>query len=256
MRLLLAASLLALVQAAAPPTSLSVRIVDEQKARVTISGAGSDLPAGPFEGAVTVNGSDSRLPVSGTVTRTASGWALPIEVAFAKIPADWAERVRPDAFSCRLEGKVGGTTREWTESGNWHEVEVEAADHVQEKFLSLKDVRLTEMTLTSSEGVAELAIRNPFSFPLRIAETEYTLLAEGHEVGSGATRGLLLHPTQTNVLTLPVEIDHGALLSAAGKALLSGGDVRVELNGRLVVRMKGGDIPVPLHLTGHLTDAS
>jgi len=99
-------------------------------------------------------------------------------------------------------------------------------------------------------------VRNPFSFPLRIAETEYTLSAEGREVGGGSTRGMILHPTQNNVLSLPVEIDHGALLSAAGKALLSGGDVRVELNGKLVVRMKGGDIPVPLHLTGHLTDAS
>jgi len=48
----------------------------------------------------------------------------------------------------------------------------------------------------------------------------------------------------------------GALISAAGKALLSGGDVRVELNGKLVVRLKGGDISIPLHLTGHLTDAS
>jgi LEA14-like dessication related protein len=253
---ILAVSLLALVQAAASPTSLSVRIVDEQKARVTISGPGSDVPAGPFEGVVTVNGSDAKLPVSGTVARTASGWALPIEVSYAKIPADWAERVRPDSFSCRLEGKVGGTTKEWTESGNWHEVEVEAAEHVQEKFLSLKDVQITEMTLTSSEAVAQLAIRNPFSFPLRIAETEYTISAEGREVGSGATRGMLLHPTQVNVLTLPVEIDHGALISAAGRALLAGDDVRVELNGKLVVRLKGGDVPVPLHLTGHLTSAS
>jgi LEA14-like dessication related protein len=246
---------LALFQSAAPPTALSVRIDDEQKARVTISGTGADMPAGAFQGNVTVNGSDSKLPVSGTVTRDGAHWSLPIEVRFASIPADWAERIRPDSFSCRLQGKVGDATKEWTESGSWREVEVDA-DKAQEKFLSLKDVRLTEMSLTSSEAEAIVAIRNPFAFPLRIAETEYTLFAEGREVGSGGTHGMILHPTQNNVLTLPVEIDHGALISAAGKALLSGGDVRVELNGRLVVRMKGGDIPIPLHLTGHLTDAS
>jgi len=244
-----------LAQSAAPPSSLSVKVLDEQKARVTISGTGSDMPAGPFQGNVTVNGSDAAMPVSGTVARSGEKWSLPIDVQFAKIPADWADRVRPDAFSCRLSGTVGGAAKEWSESGDWKEVAVDA-EGVQEKFLSLRDVRLTEMTLTSSEGVAELAIRNPFSFPLKIAETEYTLLAEGHEVGSGSTRGLLLHPTQTNVLSLPVEIDHGALLSAAGKALLGGGDVRVELNGKLVVRMKGGDVPIPLHLTGHLTSAT
>jgi LEA14-like dessication related protein len=253
---LIAVSLLALLQSASAQTSLSVRIEDEQKARVTIGGTGADMPAGPFQGTVSVNGSDAKMPVSGTVARNGAAWTLPIEVQFSKIPADWAERVRPDSFACRLEGRVGGAAKEWTEAGNWKEVAVDAAEHVQEKFLSLKDVRITEMTLTSSEGVAELAIRNPFAFPLRIAETEYTIVAEGREVGSGATRGMLLHPTQTNVLTLPVEIDHGALLSAAGGALLSGGDVRVELNGKLVVRLKGGDVPVPLHLTGHLTSAS
>jgi LEA14-like dessication related protein len=247
---------LALLQSAAPPTALSVRIDDEQKARVTISGTGSDMPAGAFQGNVTVNGSDAKLPVSGTVTRDGAHWSLPIEVRFASIPADWAERIRPDSFSCRLQGKVGDAPKEWTESGNWKEVEVDAGEHVQEKFLALRDVNLTEMTLTSSEAEAHVAVRNPFAFPLRIAETEYTLLAEGREVGGGSTHGMILHPTQNNVLTLPLEIDHAALISAAGKALLSGGDVRVELNGKLVVRMKGGDIPVPLHLSGHLTDAS
>lgn len=244
-----------LAQPSTAPSSLSVKVVDEQKARVTISGSGSDMPSGPFQGNVKVNGSDAAMPVAGTVSRNGDRWYLPIEVQFAKIPADWAERVRPDSFSCRLQGSVGGGSKEWSEAGNWKDVEVEAQG-VQEKFLSLRDVRLTEMSLTSSEAVAELAIRNPFSFPLRIAETEYALLAEGREVGTGATRGLLLHPTQTNVLSLPVEIDHAALISAAGKALLSGGDVRVELNGRLVVRLKGGDVPVPLHLTGHLTDGT
>jgi len=247
--------LLALLQASAPPNSLSVRVLDEQKARVTISGSG-DMPAGAFSGTVRVNGSDATLPVAGTVTRSGASWSLPIEVRFASIPADWAERIRPDTFACRLEGRVGGVAREWSESGNWKEVDVDAGKETQEKFLSLRDVRLTEMSLTSSEGVAELAIVNPFSFPLKIAETEYTLSAEGREVGGGGTKGLILHPTARNVISLPIEIDHAALLSAAGKGLLSGGDVRVELNGRLVVRMKGGDIPVPLHLTGHLTDAS
>ena len=46
------------------------------------------------------------------------------------------------------------------------------------------------------------------------------------------------------------------LISAAGKALLSGGKVAVRLTGRLVVRLKGGDLVVPLNLSGHLTDAS
>jgi len=51
-------------------------------------------------------------------------------------------------------------------------------------------------------------------------------------------------------------VDHGELLSAAGGALVSGDDVAVRLTGRLVVRLKGGDLSVPLALSGNLSDAS
>src|SRR5690348_18015790 len=52
-----------------------------------------------------------------------------------------------------------------------------------------------------------LAIRNPFSFPLRIAETEYTIAAEGREVGSGGTRGMLLRSEEhTSELQSPVHL--------------------------------------------------
>ena len=177
--------LLAVLQSAsAPPSSLSVKIEDEQKALVTISGTGSDMPAGAFQGSVAVNGSDAKLPVTGTVTRSGSSWSLPIEVRFASVPADWAERLKPDAFSARLDGRVGDTAKQWTESGNWKEVEVDAGK-AQEKFLSLRDVQITEMTLTSSEAQAIVAVRNPFSFPLKIAETEYTLSRRATRSGAG-----------------------------------------------------------------------
>ena len=75
-------------------------------------------------------------------------------------------------------------------------------------------------------------------------------------MGEGATHGMILHPSQRNVLSLPIEIDHAGLLTAAGRALLGGGEVAVKLHGRLVIRLKGGDLTVPLNLSGHLTDAS
>jgi hypothetical protein len=67
---------------------------------------------------------------------------------------------------------------------------------------------------------------------------------------------MLLHAGQSNALTLPIEIDHASLLSAAGKAVLAGGEIAARLHGRLVLRLKGGDLTVPLDLTGHLTGGS
>ena len=107
--------------------------------------------------------------------------------------------------------------------------------------------------MLSSEAAAEVAVRNPFAFPLKIAETQYTIFVEGREVGDGATQGMILHPGQKNVLVLPIELDNAGLISVAGKALMSGGDVAARLRGRLVIRLKGGDLTVPLALSGHLS---
>ena len=124
------------------------------------------------------------------------------------------------------------------------------------EFLVLEDVALTDVSLLSSEASARLSVRNPFAFPLKIAQTTYTLFAEGREVGSGSTQGIILHPAQKNVLALPIDVDHAALLSAAGGAVVSGGDVAVKLTGRLVVRLKGGDLAIPISLSGNLSDRS
>ena len=122
------------------------------------------------------------------------------------------------------------------------------------EFVALDDVALTDVSLLSSEASARASVRNPFAFPLKIAQMTYTLFADGHEVGSGSTQGL--HPAQKNVLTLPIDVDHAALLAAAGGAVVSGGDVAVKLTGRLVVRLKGGDVAIPIALSGNLSDKS
>jgi LEA14-like dessication related protein len=254
----LAAILLGLVvQTAAPsPLTFAVRIENEKEAVVTISGPTAELAPGPFRGSMALNGSPVEVPVSGPLSHAGGRWRLPVTVRFADVPADWADRFRPDGFTYRLKGSVGAAAQEWSGRSEWKEVEAEGRDDVVSQFLVLEDVRLTEMSLLSSSAVAELTVRNPLSFDLRVAETVYTLEAGGQEVGDGATRGLILHAGQENKLSLPIEIDHSALLSAAGKALLSGGSVDVRLTGRLVLRLKGGDLVVPLNLSGHLSDAS
>ena len=108
------------------------------------------------------------------------------------------------------------------------------------EFVALDDVALTDVSLLSSEASARASVRNPFAFPLKIAQMTYTLFADGHEVGAGSTQGLILHPAQKNMLTLPIDVDHAALLSAAGGAVVSGGDVAVKLTGRLGRPVEGG----------------
>jgi LEA14-like dessication related protein len=247
----LAVVLLAL-RAAAAPLAFALHVAGETQLVVTLSGPAADLPAGPFRGAISLNGSPVELPIAGTVAHAEGRWRLPVTVRYAEVPADWADRFRPETFSYRLRGGVSGAPREWTGTRPWRDVEIDGDRETLAGFLELSHVGLTHVSLFSSEATAELALRNPFSFPLKIAETQYTLLADGQEVGEGQTRGLLLHPSQKNVLSLPIEIDHAQLLSAAGKAAAAGGEVAVRLKGHLVIRLKSGDLTVPLNLASSL----
>jgi LEA14-like dessication related protein len=238
--------------APASPVAFTLALESETTLRVTLSGAG-DLAAGPFQGSIALNGSTAELPLTGTVVRESGKWRLPVTVRYADVPADWADRFQPDGFTYRLRAASG---KEWTGSARWKDVELEGSRDAAEQFFKLDDVALTNVSLLSSEARAQLTVRNPFSFPLKIASTEYTLFADGREVGSGRTQGMILHQAQKNTLALPIDVDHSELLSAAGGALVSGGDVAVRLQGKLVVRLKGGDVAVPLALSGHLSEGS
>jgi LEA14-like dessication related protein len=246
----------AFLAAASPgPLRFSVDVANVTDARLTVTGPEADLAPGPFRGAVSVNGSPAELPISGVVTHADGKFRLAAPVRFADLPAAWTEGFRTDTFTYRVRGASGGQPpREWTGTQAFGDVEVSGED--SERFLALKNVRLTEMSLTSSEGVGELMIVNPLGFDVRIADMDYVLFAEGEPVGEGSARGLILRGGRKNTLTLPIGIDHASLISAAGRALVAGGDVAVRLKGRIVLRLKGGDVAVPLDLSGNLTGGS
>jgi hypothetical protein len=64
---------------------------------------------------------------------------------------------------------------------------------------------------------------------------------------------MLLRARQESTLLLPIEVEHEDLLAAAGRAVLSGGDVPARLSGILTVRLPRGDVPVPIDLAGRLS---
>lgn len=245
----------AVATAPSAPLGFVLGVHGQADLSVTLSGPATDLAPGPFKGSIAINGSASEMPIAGTVTHAGGRFVLPFVVRYADVPADWADRFQPDGFTYRLRS-AGSPAREWTGTRRWKDVEVDGGRDTMAEFVALDDVALTNVSLLSSEASARASVRNPFAFPLKIAQMTYTLFAEGQEVGAGSTQGLILHPAQKNVLALPIDVDHAALLSAAGGAVVSGGDVAVKLTGRLVVRLKGGDVAIPISLSGNLSDRS
>jgi len=215
-------------------------------------GSEAELPEGPFRGFASINGSATELPISGVVAHSEGKFRLPVTVRYTELPEAWTEGFRTDTFTYRIRS-ASGSPREWTGTQPFREVEV--AGESSDKFLALQNVRLTDVSLLSSEAVGELMLVNPLGFDVKIAEATYVLLAEGEPVGEGSAHGLILRGQRKNILRLPIAIDHASLLSAAGRAAV-GGDAAVRLKGKLVLRLRGGDLAVPLDLSGHLSGGS
>jgi LEA14-like dessication related protein len=248
---LLACSLLASTTAG----PVDIRVVPELDAfTVILSGTEPGAAAGAFSGSVSLNGSSSEIPATGLARVSGKRLEISIKIRYRDAPEDWIKRLRATDFDYRLRGRVaGGGPIEWSGTRRWGEVEVENREVAASSFVKLTSLQLTEFSLFESAARAEVTVRNPLAFPLKLASTSFRLFAEGREVGSGAAGEMILRPGQETKLTLPIDLDHGQLLAAAGSSLRSGGDVEGRLRGALVIRLPAGEIPVPLDLSGRFS---
>ena len=247
--------LLAQALRASPATPADIHVVPELEAvTVILSRAEPGAEAGPFSGSVSLNGSASEVPVTGLARASGGRLEVSVKIRYRDVPEDWIRRLRLSDFDYRLRGRVAGRTPiEWSGTSPWRGVEVEKRENAVSGFVRLGSIQLTEFSLVESSARADVTVRNPFPFRLKLASASYRLFANGSEVGSGAAGETILRPEQETTLKLPIDIDHGQLLAAAGSTLRSGGDVEGRLRGALVIRLPGGDIAVPLNLSGRFS---
>lgn len=235
------------------PVDILVRPGVEQSFTAVFAGAAGTAGGGAFSGTLSLNGSPQAVPVAGTAQIVAGKLALPLTLRYADVPEDWAARFRPESFDYQLAGRLAGSrSLDWRGTKRWDAVEVDAKADTAGRFVKLRSLTITRLSFGESEAVAHLAVQNPFGFPLKLARTQYRLAAAGRSVGEGATRGMMLRPG-ANTLQLPIELDHGELIAAAGRALLSQEGVDARLTGSLVVRLPRGDVTVPLDVSGQLS---
>jgi LEA14-like dessication related protein len=208
-------------------------------------------PPGAFRGTLAAYDSTITVPVKGEVKPSAEGGGvlLSVTLLYASVPEDWAARFKLEGLQYHLRSEAG---KEWTGSVPWSEIGVTGNEELAKQYVQLKDLEVTQISLFGSEARATLRVKNPFAFPLKVAETRYILFAEGKELGRGETKGRTLYAAKETELQLPLELDHARLLSAASRLMGSGGKADVRLEGRLVLRLSGGDVAVPFTLTGKL----
>ena len=236
---------------------LQIQIVPETDAfSAVLTAPGPDVPAGRFTGTLTLNGSRAAVPIQGEIQRSAGQVVLPVKLRYADVPADWGDRFRADTFDYRVQGRVrGGPSVEWAGTLKWGRVTVKGDPERSADFFRFVRLALAGFSLSESEANAEIWVRNPFSFPIRIASSRYTLSANGREVGEGETRAMVLAPRAGSTLRLPIAIDNAALLATAGSAVLAGGQIEGRLSGELRVKVSRGEVALPLRLGGRMSIA-
>ena len=243
-----------LLAAVGRPIQIDVRPGPAETFSATLVGPAPGARTGAFTGRLSVNGSAVEIPISGRAEAVGDRLRLPVTLRYSDVPQDWANRFRPATFDYRVSGSVaGGGPVDWAGTARWDDVGVEGERETVRRFLRLQTVEVTDVSLFESEARAVVAVRNPFAFPLTISSTRYTLIAGDREVGSGRTRGMMLRARQESTLLLPIDVDHGQLLGAAGAGIVSGGDIPARLSGSLNVRLPRGDVSVPLDLSGRLS---
>ncbi len=238
----------------AQPVQIDIRPGPAETFSATLVGPAQGSRGGSFSGLVSVNGSTAEIPISGRAEGSGGRLRLPVTLRYSDVPQDWANRFRPDTFDYRLSGRIaGGGSIEWAGTARWDEVGVEGERETARRFLRLETVEVTDISLFESQARAVVAVRNPFAFPLTIASTRYRLTSSGRVIGTGRTRGMTLRPRQESSLSLPIDVDHGELLGAAGQGIFSGGSLSARLSGTLAVRLPRGDVAIPLDLSGRLS---
>lgn len=238
----------------ARPVEIDVRPGPSETFSATLVGPARGARGGAFSGRLSINGSPVEIPVSARAEASGDRLRLPVTLRYADVPSDWANRFHPQTFDYKLSGRTaGGGAVDWSGTARWDDVGVEGERETMRRFLRLASVEVTDVSFTESRAQAVVTVRNPFAFPLTIASTRYRLTSGARVVGTGHTRGMLLRPRQESTLLLPVEVDHGQLLGAAGSGILGGGSLPARLSGTLTVRLPRGDVPVPLDLSGQLS---
>ena len=243
-----------LLAAVSRPMEIDIHPGPAETFSAVLAGPAPDARGGTFTGRVAINGSAVDLPVTARAQAIGGRLRIPLTLRYADVPQDWANRFRAETFHYRVSGRVtGGPPVDWSGTARWDEVGVEGERETMARFVRLVTLEVTDMSLFSSDARAVLAVRNPFSFPLTVASSRYRVSADGRLVGSGSTRGMLLRARQESTVLLPLEVEHGALIAAAGGAVLSGEGVPARLVGALTVRLPGGDVAVPIDLAGRLS---
>lgn len=241
----------ALAGDAAPTSIAGLRIGPIEAERVALAllltPGTPERCAGTARGTLSLFGLPLGAAAEGTLASGPAGCEVTFVLPFGAFPAEILEHAVADVLEVRLAGEVddGRSVKpaDWTGRIPRGALQLsEPAKVTLRRFVKVNDVKTGSVGLTKTTVNVSVDVLVPFRFDFRILEASCSVELNGRDVAKGRREKVLLHGGRSSRVDVPVTLENGEILAAAGRTTAN--------NGKLVGRLKGiGRVKLP---TGEL----
>jgi hypothetical protein len=209
--------------------------------------------AGAYRGDLAFFDAAPGIRIAGSLAPVAGRCELPASISWGALTAEAVHGARSDVLKVRFRGEVADRRRarkvDW--AGTIPREAIQPAEPMTatlRRFARATDIQLGGLGLAKTTVHAEVAVRSPLKFHLRVMQLRCELEIDGKVVATGTKDNFLIFAERPNPITFPVTVDNRAALSAAGKGIARGARAEGRLVGVARLRFPGGDVDFPVEI--------
>lgn len=238
---------------AGPAQSIRIGPMDASKTDITMVLSANTVKkcAGQYRGQLLFYEATPAINVSGTLKSMAGACEMTATVPWNGLSEQVVRNARGDVLQVRFRGElIAGkavTKVNWALSAPKANVLLtEPMRDTLKRFAKATDLHIGSIGLKASTVNADINLQSPLAFELRVLQATCELEIHGTVVATGVKQSFILASGRPTLLSIPVTINHKALLSATGNVLVQMGKVDGKLSGLVRVRLPGGDVDFPM----------
>ena len=207
--------------------------------------------AGQFRGQLLLYEATPAINVSGSLKSVAGACEMATSVLWSGLSEQVFRNARADALQVRFRGELidGKVARKVNWAVSARKADVLLTEPIRDtikRFVRATDLHLGSIGLTDSTVNADIIVHSPLAFELRVLRATCELQVHGTVVATGAKESFVVAAGRPTLISIPVTINHKALLTAAGNVLAQMGKVEGKLTGLVRVRLPAGDVDFPV----------
>jgi hypothetical protein len=207
--------------------------------------------SGPFRGNLTFYDVPPGAPLTGTLSQGAGGCELAGPISWEALSGEAIGKARGDVLTVRVLGEriEGGKSRKVDWRADLPRAAVGLAESMKvtlRRFTKAPEIHLGGLGVKTTTVNADVEVLSPLHFNLKVVEARCEVETNGEAVASGVKEKFLVYGGRSNKIQIPVVVNNGAAIAAAGSTLMKGGKVEGKLTGLARLRLPGGDVDFPI----------